>query len=253
MPRPVIAVTADRRALGPKPLSSRVRPARPEVYVHEDLIQAVREAGGEPLLLPPQERPAPEWLDWVLSSVGGLVISGGAVDIHPRHYGQEVLGRLDGVDEGRAGLELALAREALRRGVPVLGICGGMQALAVASGGTLIQDIATALPAAGSHEQATDPAEGWHEVRLEGEEIVGIFGGARILVNSTHHQSVDAPGAFAVVGRTADGVAEVIWCSGYQFALGVQWHPESLAPQEGLDVRAPFRALVGAALRRAAR
>ncbi len=248
MARPVIAVTADRRALGPKPVSTRVRPALPEVFVLAAILDAVRAAGGEPVLIPPNEAPEPAWLDWVLSSAQGLVITGGAIDLHPRHYGEEVLGRLDGVDEGRAALELGLARGALARERPVLGVCGGMQALAVASGGRLWQDIHAQLADAREHEQPSDPAEPWHAVLLEAA-AVPLFGAAELAVNSTHHQAVADPGRFVVVGRAPDGVAEVILHPSHPLALGVQWHPERLAPQPGVDVVAPYRALVAAAAR----
>lgn len=247
MARPLIAVTADRRALGPKPASQRIRPARPEVFVHEAIVRAIRAAGGDPLLVPPDEHPDPEFLERLLRLAGGLVLTGGPVDLHPRHYGQEVLGRLDGVDEGRAALELGLARLALARGVPVLGICGGMQTLAVAAGGRLWQDILTLVPGGGEHEQPTDPAEPWHAVELRGDEARALFGAAQIQVNSTHHQAVSDPGALTVVGWAPDGVAEVVRHPAHPHAWGVQWHPETLAPQAGVDVWAPYRGLVRAA------
>lgn len=253
MSGPLILVTADRRALGPAGANPRrVRPARPEVFAPESMVAAVRAAGGEPLLVPPHERPDPAWLDRLVALADGLVISGGPADLHPRHYGQEVLGRLDATDEGRAALELGLAKRAMEAGLPVLGICGGMQTMAVATGGSLWQDIEAQLPAAGDHEQASDPAGPAHAVRVEDPALIALFGAARLGVNSTHHQAVRDPGALELAGWADDGVVEVIWAPSHPFALGVQWHPERLLPGARPDPWAPFTALVAAARRRGA-
>jgi putative glutamine amidotransferase len=234
---PLIALTCDRRAAGPVPTaSSRARPPRPEVFVSEALVEAIREAGGEPVLLPPG---GAALAGRIVLACAGVVISGGAFDVHPRHYGQAVAARLDRVDEDRTALELALARACLERGLPVLGVCGGMQALVVAAGGTLVQDIASAVPGALEHEQPTDPATPWHDVTLGPGALREAFGRDVVAVNSTHHQAVADPGPFAVAGRSSDGVVEAVELPGHPFAAGVQWHPEILD-------RAPFAALLAA-------
>lgn len=217
--------------------------------MHEAVVLALRAAGGEPLLLPPHEAPDPDWLEAVLARVDGLVVTGGAVDLHPSTYGEPVLGRLDRVDEGRAALELGLCRRAFALDLPVLGLCGGMQTLAVAAGGRLCQDIATFLPGALEHEQPTDPATPWHEVLLEPGPLRDVYGTGVIRVNSTHHQAVSDPGALTVAGRAPDGVVEALWLPGRRFAVGVQWHPEHLHGLEERDARAPFFALIAATRR----
>jgi putative glutamine amidotransferase len=206
---PTVLVTMDRH--GPAGSGvARIGRAYPD---------AVLAAGGWPLLVPPGE-PSIEAL---LNGADALVITGGAFDIHPHHYGQAVAARIDRVEEARTRLELALARAALLAHLPVLGVCGGMQALAVAAGGTLIQD----LPLRPTHEQPTAPSEPWHRVAATGPLALAL--GPELAVNSTHHQAVDEPGAlFAVVGRSEDGVIEAIWHTGHPFAVGVQWHPELL-------------------------
>lgn len=243
MNAPLVLVTCDRRLSTPGP-GPRVRPARMEVRLGEALVEAVRAAGGLPLLLPPGAL-AEEELGRLLDLVQAVVVSGGAFDIHPSHYGRAVRARLDRVDEARTGLELPLCRLALDLGRPILGICGGMQALAVAAGGTLVQDIASEQPGALEHEQPTDPATPWHEVALHGALAAAM--GPRIQVNSTHHQAVEEPGALRIVGRSPDGVVEAVEGRGPAFALGVQWHPELL----GQVAQEPFRLLLAAARRAA--
>lgn len=218
---PIILLTADRRALpGMKP-SERVRPHRPEVFLGGSYVEAVRRVGGTPLLLPP----GPTEIEDLLSVAHGVVLTGGHFDIHPRHYGQSVTQRLDRVVEDRTELELKLARYCLAKDIPVLGICGGMQLLAVAAGGSLIQDL-PGPPEGLAHEQPSDPATAWHPVRCEAP-LDGILG-TTVQVNSTHHQAVDDPGQFAACGFSNDGVIEGIALPGHRFAVGVQWHPELL-------------------------
>lgn len=245
MRRPVIAVTADRRSSGLKSTSARVRPARPEVFLYEAVVDAVRAAGGEPFLVPPDPSPEPAWLDWVTQVADGLLLTGGVADLHPRHYGEEVLGRLDGVDEARAAVALGLARRALETGLPVLGLCGGLQTLAVAAGGRLWQDILSFIPGAAEHEQPTDPSTPWHEVALTGA-LAALYGADRVMANSTHHQTVRDPGAFVVTGRAPDGVVEAIEHPTHPFAVGVLWHPELLALTQGPQALAPLTGLIQA-------
>lgn len=230
MKRPVVAVTCDRRDLGMKPVSARIRPARPEVYVNEAVVERLREAGAIVLLIPPGD---PDGGLEVLKRADALVITGGAHDIHPRHYGQAVSARLDRTDDARTGLELELARGAMRRGMPMLGVCGGMQVMIVAGGGTLIQHVE-------GHEQATDPAEAWHPLVAEEGGPREILEALGVDSNSTHHQAVGELGPFAVLARAPDGVVEAVYRPEARYCVGVQGHPE-------LRSGALFAALVEAA------
>ena len=220
----IIAITCDRRAKGPKPLSSKVRPSRPEIFLSEHLVDCVRKAGMEPVILPPGGSNVVQ--EWALRQCDGLIISGGAFDIDPKLYGQSVEARVDKIDQRRTSLELGLAQRCLAMNKPLLGVCGGMQAMVVAAGGTLIQDISTQVPSALEHEQPTDPATGWHTVSLQSTKWRSWFGAAEIRVNSTHHQAVAQLGGFEIVGTTEDGIVEAIEHPQQDFCIGVQWHPE---------------------------
>jgi putative glutamine amidotransferase len=163
-----------------------------------------------------------------MSHCQGLVITGGHFDIHPSMYGQDVTGRIDRVDAGRTQLELALAQAAIQHDMPTLGICGGMQALAVAGGGTLIQDIKTQVPGALEHEQSSDPATPWHSITIESGLLRKAYGCTILRVNSTHHQAIDNPGCFLITARAPDGVVEAIEHPDRRCCVGVQWHPEAI-------------------------
>jgi putative glutamine amidotransferase len=247
--RPIVAVTIDRRAAGPAPAAppGRQRPPLPEVYGKAAVVQAIRSAGMEPVLLPPHGQDPGDLLDWTMRSCAGVVITGGAFDIHPSLYGKAVTGRLDRVDAARTGLELALARRCLDEGLPLLGLCGGLQALAVAAGGTLVQDIASDL----AHEQDAPPTEASHPVRLTAGHLRDAAGVDTLRVNSTHHQAIWEPGDLRITGRAPDGVVEAAEHAAHPFALGVQWHPELL--DDDAAGRAPFRALCEAIHREAGR
>ena len=184
--------------------------------MNEALVQRLREAGAIVLLIPPGD---PEGGLEVLQRADALVITGGAHDIHPRHYGQAVSARLDRTDDARTELELELAREAMRRGLPLLGVCGGMQVMVVAAGGSLIQHVE-------GHEQPTDPVEAWHPVVAEGGVPAELLPAIGADSNSTHHQAVGELGPFAVLARAPDGVVEAIYQPGAAFCVGVQGHPE---------------------------
>ncbi len=149
-----------------------------------------------------------------LDRVHGLALPGGG-DIDPRRYGEEPRVEIRDPDPEREEFEIELAREAVARSTPVLGICLGSQVLTVALGGKLHQHIE-------GHEGAT------HEVRLDpSSRLARIVGAATIVTNSSHHQAPsDAPALLQIVGRTADGVVEAV--EGPGFTIGVGWHPETM-------------------------
>jgi putative glutamine amidotransferase len=203
---------------------------------------AVAEAGGLPLALPHEAALAGAMLD----TIDGLIVTGGAFDVSPSLYGVAEQHGTVTLKQGRTAAELALLRGALARNVPVLGICGGQQLLAVVLGGTLIQHIPDAVPDALPHEQPNPRHEPGHDIAITpGTRLHAIVGRDRMAVNSSHHQAVGETGPSAVVNAVApDGVIEGIEDSSYRFCIGVQWHPEF-----GIDDgdRRLFRAFVEAA------
>lgn len=184
-----------------------------------------------------------------LSAVDGLLLPGGG-DIDPALFGQRPHPMLGQVSAARDAVELPLARQAMSGGLPVLGICRGIQVLAVAAGGSLWQDIPSAFPDADPHirreaDGTIDRRALLHQVRAEGL-LAEIHGRTGCRVNSVHHQAVSDPGDLIATAWSGDGLVEGIEGRGEGFVLGVQWHPEELWEGDPLYL-GPFVALVEAA------
>ncbi len=189
--------------------------------------EAVLRAGGLPLLLPYSDDP--QVIDSYIDRLSGLVISGGAFDVPPSLYGETPLPTLGPLKPERTAFEFKLLTAALARGVPLLGICGGMQLLNVALGGTLHQDIVTELPDAKPHQQTHDRSQPQHPVEVSAEtHLAEALGKGQLMVNSTHHQVVKALGTGLLVSAKApDGLIEAVETND-GIAVGVQWHPEMM-------------------------
>jgi putative glutamine amidotransferase len=214
----------------------------PWYAIRENYCSAVRHAGGLPVLLPHD----PEMAEHYLDLVDGLVVTGGGFDVDPALFGAQSRHPSVKTKDRRTAFELAAARGALVRGMPVLGICGGQQLLAVALGGTLIQHIPDEIAGALPHRQPNPRNEPGHSVSIvAGTLLHRITGADSLVVNSAHHQAVRTPGPGVVVDAIApDGVVEGIEDPRHPFCLGVQWHPE-FALSDG--DRRIFRAFVEAA------
>ena len=209
-------------------------------------IRAVTQSGGAPFIIPPH---TPEdRLRAIFERIDGLLISGGG-DIAPKFYRDVDSGLLWRVDENRDETELYLARWAMSTGLPVLGICRGIQLLNVAAGGTLVQDINTMVGTdiTHSHVDGSSMSRISHTVEIETDNrLAGIFGAGELAVNSAHHQAVKGLGEELIItARAPDGIIEGIEASEHPFYLGVQWHPEALV-EEHPEMRELFRALVKA-------
>jgi putative glutamine amidotransferase len=200
--------------------SGRWRPSREYHYADAAYARAVTEAGGLPVYLPVQED-----VDALADRLDGLLVPGGNDFPPDRAYPPSVV--FDVAPARQVAFDRALLAAALDRDRPVLGICYGMQLLALHCGGALHFDVATDVPGAGEHRQSDPGAR--HPIAIESpSRLRSLLGAAQGSVNSRHHQAVADAGRGRVTARSADGVVEAVELPGARFALGVQWHPESL-------------------------
>lgn len=217
--RPLIGVTANLE-LGER-----------QVRLSQDYIQGVEHAGGLPYVVPPFD--SYDVLDDVLTYIDGLLLTGG-VDIDPQLFGQTPVWQMGTINPERDRAELYLTKKALDRGLPVFGICRGVQVLAVAAGGTLFQDLRSEKPSSLKHTQDAPRSYATHPVTVAaGSQVAAMLGSVAVEVNTFHHQAVrDVPPGFVVSAVAPDGVIEAIederTVQGGPFAVGVQWHPEGL-------------------------
>ena len=190
--------------------------------------QIVR-AGGVPMVLPPADDA--EVLINMLEGIDGLVLTGGA-DYNPLWYGEQPEKELHTINSTRDLPELLLTRLAFNRQIPILGICRGVQTMAIALGGNLVQDLKTPL----KHGQDAPRSEATHSVTItEGSTLYGLYG-QETFVNSFHHQAVkDCGSHLHVVATAPDGVIEAVESTEQKALMGVQWHPEWMG-DEGLKL-----------------
>ena len=226
-------------------------PKRPEVYqLRQDYVRSVERARGIPVALVPggprltsgnssasgtsgtpgaSGASALSAFSALVDRLDGLVVTGG-VDVAPALYGQSPHPTVLGVSDERDGFELLLLREAIRRDLPLLGICRGMQVLNVALGGTLIQDIPSAIGSKVAHDDpARERDQLAHDVEVDdGSRLARLLGSGQLAVNSFHHQAVDRLGEGLVATAYApDGIVEGVEIPSARHVVAVQWHPES--------------------------
>ncbi len=239
--KPLIGVTTSEMRRGElATLRRHGEPAHPEMALGLTYLQAVERAGGMPVVLPPL---AASEVASLLDRLDGICLSGGP-DLDPSTYGaRERHPELGDTEAELDAFELAVAREADARGLPLLGVCRGAQTLNVARGGTLHQDV----PGHRQSELASVPT---HDVSLVLHSNTGrITGASKLAVNSFHHQAVDELGdGLSVSARAGDGTVEAIECRAHPFLVGVQWHAETLVahPAHGALFRGLVRAASGA-------
>lgn len=195
--------------------------------INTSYVRAVIAAGGTPLLIPSDEDDglAAEYLPLL----HGLLVPGGE-DVTPALYGEDPLRQVTFMNEEKDRMELALIRGAVDRGMPVFGICRGIQLLNVCFGGTLYQDLPAQYPGVLGHAQdMAIRGQLTHRVTLEPDSLLEkLLGGEPLSVNSYHHQAVRTPApGFTVTARAADGVIEGVE-DPERNLYAVQWHPEDL-------------------------
>jgi putative glutamine amidotransferase len=190
--------------------------------LHVEYADAVAAAGGIPVLLPPA-RPDPVAAATVVARLDGLIIAGGA-DLDPGLYGERPHSRTANWRPDRDAWELALIAGADESNLPTLGICRGMQLMAVAAGGALTQH----MPDVVGHEEHNPggPEFGLSIVDTQSGSRVAAMVGDRALVPCHHHQSVREHPGFHASGWSADGTVEAMEAPGARFCVAVQWHPE---------------------------
>ena len=199
--------------------------------------QSVIQAGGVPVVIPPSANH--EVLMSTLDHIDALILSGGA-DINPLWVGEEPVSGLHNINSERDLPELLITRLAYNRQLPILGICRGIQTLAMALGGKVCQDITSGI----KHAQDADRSEQTHSVNVtEDSTLYNIYKEQLLMVNSFHHQAVSETGdKFRVVATSPDGIIEAMESTEFKSILGVQWHPECF--DDGLPL---FQWLIGEA------
>ncbi len=212
--RPVIGLTTYREQAA-WTVWDQAADLLPAVYT-----RSVEAAGGVAALLPPQADGALE----LVSRLDGLIITGGP-DVDPARYGQQIHPRTVRVRRDRDAWEVAVLDAADQIGVPTLGICRGMQLMAVRAGGALEQHVPDVV---GHEEHAPGGSSyGWISVTTVAGSMVRTLVGDNMQVSCHHHQSVVRHPGFEVSARAADGTVEALEDPDRPFWLGVQWHPES--------------------------
>lgn len=246
---PVIGITAtlkeDLDGIDTRPLGGYVR-------ADLDYVEGVARAGGAPVVLPPIVEAAGS----LVESIDGLLLSGGS-DLDPDYYGEKPVPEMGVTIPERDAFEMALLGYALERGIPVFGICRGLQVLNVSLGGTLYQDLPTQFdPEALKHRQNTPKRQPTHEVEVDANSRVSeVVGSRNLKVNSYHHQAVkDLAGDLVVCGRSPDGIVEAVEARNFseQWILAVQWHAEAMR-ESGREHKSLFEAHVEAARRHSLR
>ncbi len=245
--RPLIIVTTSEMRHHPSArLTPEGEPLQEEMALGLKYLRAIERAGGIPVVAPPLASAAVHPL---LDSAAAVCLSGGP-DLEPSAYGdrRHALTGPSWADLDR--FELALARAADARGLPILAICRGLQVLNVARGGTLHQHLPEVVGDRITHRQSAPGHQPTHAVTVQSDSRLGaIMGTGRTSVNSFHHQAVARLGRrLRITGRADDDTVEAIEARDREFVVGVQWHAECLA-DDSAGGAALFAALVAAAQR----
>jgi len=223
-------------------------------YLGRDYSEAIEAAGASPVHIPLIAKDS--YLRSVAEELDGLFLPGSDSDVDPTIYGDEPHEKLGNIVPEKDQTDLFMLGEAERLGLPVLGICFGMQALNVSRKGTLIQDIASDISDSLEHQQGVPRDQPWHSITIERSSLLGSFpaisnNGNSVKVNSHHHQAVNKLGDnLRAIAWSEDGIIEAIQDTrSDRFVLGVQWHPE-LAWQSDQVSKGIFETFVDMAFRR---
>lgn len=243
--KPLIGVTPDFNAGDRKEWGGR----EPTYFLRARYVRAIEDLGGIPIVLPlVADLDARRRL---VTHIDGLLLTGSGPDLAPELYGERQRYKFRVMSQRRATFELEMAQLARAADLPLLGICGGMQALNVAFGGSLYQDIDSQRPEPLQHRQTVPATQLTHAVKIAPKSLLHRIVQTKTLrVNSSHHQSVrDVASALTATAVAPDGVIEAIESPSQRFLLGIQWHPEFLFDRHERHRRL-FQAFLEAARRR---
>jgi putative glutamine amidotransferase len=220
----------------------------------EKYLAAVRQAGAEAVAI--SLLSSATELRQLAESLDGVVLSGSPADVDPAHFRAAREPECAESDPDRERVDFALLEHAFAENKPVLAICYGIQSLNVFRGGTLIQDIPRAMGSKFEHDWDREQGapEPFHPARIElGTQLAHLAGRTEAVVNSSHHQSIKEPGSgLRITARAPDGVIESVeWTGDSNWVIGVQWHPERMAPTD-VFAQSLFRGLVSTAAARKA-
>ena len=244
--KPLIGVTPDFNAGDRKEWGGR----EPTYFLRARYIRAIEDLGGIPVVLPlVADLGARRRL---LTHLDGLLLTGSGPDLAPELYGERQQYKFRVMSQRRATFELEMAQLARAADLPLLGICGGMQSLNVAFGGSLYQDIGSQRSRPLQHRQSAPATQLTHSVKIAPKSLLHrIVTTKTMRVNSSHHQSVKKVAPSLQASAVApDGIIEAIESPSQRFLLGIQWHPEFLFDRHQLHRRL-FEAFLHAAQRKA--
>lgn len=226
-----IGVTLDRNEPGSYA-------AKPWYALRENYCAPIADLGGVPIPIPP----IMDQIENYINLIDGLIITGGDFDIDPVLFGATKVHPQVKIKPVRTQFEILLCQMALAKNIPILGICGGAQVINVSLGGTLIQHIPDEIINPLNHQTGALLS---HSVKIEKEsKLSSIFNTHDIMVNSSHHQSIDILGKNLILSAKADdNVVEAIELKNHPFCIGVQWHPEFLLTPEDKSL---FKAFMNA-------
>jgi putative glutamine amidotransferase len=208
-------------------MPAQMNPNNEKQYLSSKYSEAIAKAGGMPIMIPLLDEA--RRMDSLVDSLDGLLLTGNESDLDPASYGESRQDACGPVQPLRDQTDFALLAMAMKRKIPILGICFGAQSMNTFLGGSLIQDIPTMVGRSIRHNEKKSGGVPCHKIRISSESVLEeLAGGLEATVNSTHHQAVDRPGrGLKVIAQAPDGVIESIFgTEPQQWMLGVQWHPE---------------------------
>lgn len=208
-------------------LPAQLEPENNRYSLSRQYTDAILAAGGIPVIIPLMEDANP--IGGLVARLDGILLPGSGSDVDPARYGARKEERCGTIQPLRDRTDFFLLELACRRGMPVLAICYGIQSLNVFMGGTLIQDIPSAILSRIKHRNPSRTGHPSHEIEIEaGSVLEELSGTSTVMVNSTHHQAIDRVGSgLKAIARAPDRIIEaVMGPNACPWILGVQWHPE---------------------------